>query len=223
MSAQMERTGLLWSWLLWWPIPRPDQALFAEAFATSLACGLAAAAALTLSARVNPNPRFRTALWATRRHFGAGYSLAQSLKKSGAWVEPGLLVALEAGEEYGRLVEELSSFARELEPGVTRLLHQAAGRRPEATRFAAALARLLRDHRLCLELVEVAGRLAAPRDRGFASVMRTVVTEMENGEPFLGALRRQPRYFDTFYCGLLEVAESREDLQAALERLGRGT
>jgi type II secretory pathway component PulF len=207
--------------LLWWPIRRSDQAIFAEAFGEAIHAGIEITAAITLAARVQPNWRFRNALTWMRRLTCEGQPLEVSLVNSGARVDPRLLAALQVGEAHGCLAEELFAFARDICSGATERLRQAVGRRPEATRFAAALARLLRERGLTLDVVESAGRIASAGSTAFAAIVRAIIVDMENATPFVNALRRHPIYFDLLYCDLLEAAKSRPQVRDCLERLGQ--
>src|SRR4051794_8427012 len=91
----------------------------------------------------------------------SGYPLAAALTKTEASVRPGLLAALRVGEEHDGLVAELSAFARRTRRFTASKFLRAIGRSPEAREFAAALARLLRDHRLTVREVRAAGQVAA--------------------------------------------------------------
>jgi type II secretory pathway component PulF len=211
-----------WSWrsLFSWPIGRSSQALFAQAFAEALDVGIEVTTAIALAAEVNPGSRLRRVLAEMRLHTRSGYGLAAALAKTRARVKPQLLAALEVGEEHGSLVEELFAFAHGLCPDAAQLLRQTVGRRAEATRFAAALARLLREHGLTVQTVMAAGNLAAAGNNDFRQVIQALVEDMESGGNFTDALRQHPSYFDPLYCGFLEAADSRQQVRACLERLG---
>ncbi len=195
--------------------------LFAETLAQAISAHLEVSSALALASQVNPSLRLRRAIMEIRGHFRAGYALASSARKTGVRLLPGLLSAFESGETHGCLAEELAAFARSLHPDPRRALCQAMRRSAEAERFAAALARLLRDRRLTLDVVESAGRVAAAGNQHFRKVVEQVLDDLESGYGLAEALQRCPRYFDPFYCKLLEAAASREHLRLCLERLGR--
>ena len=220
MGSRLRAAALRPSWR-WWPICRFAQSVFAEAFRQALAEGFAVGLALGLAVEVNPCPRFRRALRVMGSQLSAGDPLAGSLRTTGAWVDRGLLAALEVGEEYGCLGEELAAFARRDRGFSVDRYRRAIGRRPEATRFAAALARLLRDHGLTARVVHAAGLVSAVPRRRFAKVADAIAGEMTDGTPFLDLLGRHSTYFDPLFRGFLAAAESREEMRACLERLGR--
>jgi type II secretory pathway component PulF len=207
--------------LRWWPVSRASQVLFAEAMGQAVAAGLDIGEAIDLAAKVNPSLPLRRALREMQANACSGYSLATSLELTGVWVGAGLFAALEIGEEQGCLAEELFAFARRLHPDPPAALQRATGRRPEATRFAAALARLLGERSLTLDVVEAAGRVAAAGNRAFLGAVGQVMKDMENGGTLAEALRRHPGYFDPLYCRLVEAAQTREQVRLNLERLGR--
>jgi len=218
-SANNKNSGL-WKLLLCWPVRRKTQLLFAESLAEALTAGIEVTKAISLAARVNPSWRFRHALKQMRQDVSAGYRLEVSLARSGARVMPQLLAALRVGEEHGKLAEELFACARTVSPQAAHWLRQAVGRREEATRFAAALARLLRDEGLTRRIIADAGNVAAAGSRRFQKVIGEIVAEMDRGGGFAEALAHHPRYFDRLYCGLLQSADSRSRLRLCLERLG---
>lgn len=209
------------SWLRVWPVRQSAQVLFAEALSQSLRAGLEISEAIVLAARVNPSLRFRTALREMAGHARAGYSLEAALARTGVRGCEGLLAALQVGEEQGDLAGELAAFARRLDPRADDRLSRAAGRSPEAVRFAAALARLLRDRSLTLRVVEDAGRLAAAGRRSFQAAVAGLVSDMRGGMPFAEALGQRHDYFDPLFCQFVHAAEGRDQLRAVLERLGR--
>lgn len=208
-----------WAWLYWWPVRRADQALFAEALNQALTAELEISAAVRLAGAAMPGRRFRAAVLEMAANCRIGYSLTQSLARTGVAVGRELLAALTVGEERGDLPGALAAFARRRE-GVSRRLAAAVGRGPEVTRFAAALARLLREHRLTVRLVEDAGRLAAGDGSAFAKVVERVAEEMRNGDSFSKALARQPRTFDPLFCALVGGPNQRDRLRLVLARLG---
>jgi type II secretory pathway component PulF len=203
-----------------WPIRLSDQAVFAEAFRHGLERGLPADRAVALAAEVNRCRRLRRALARMATGVRSGYSLETALSRTGAGVSPGLLAALRVGEELGCLGEELSAFAARHRSASPARFLRAIGRSPEATRFAAALARLLREHRLTVRVVRAAGLIAGAGGGSFSRAVDDIARRMENGGPFVDALRRHPAHFDALYCGLLDAAESRDEMRACLERLG---
>jgi type II secretory pathway component PulF len=209
-----------WAWLYWWPIRRADQALFAEALSQALAAGLDVASAVWVAARATPGQRFRAALQEMITHIRSGVTLAESLRRTGVGVTGELLAALAVGEERGDLPGSLSGFARRCGGDPGRRLAIAVGRRPEATHFAAALARLLRDQRLTVGLVEDAARLAAGERSAFADAVGRVAEEMRSGETLSLALSRQRRFFDPFFCALVGAPDGRDQLRTVLIRLG---
>jgi type IV pilus assembly protein PilC len=133
---------------------------------------------------------------------------------------PQLLAALRVGEAHGKLAEELFALTRAVSSRAAHWLRQAVGRREEATRFAGALARLLRDEGVTVRVVAAAGSIAGGGNPRFEVAVRGIVAEMESGADLAAALKYQPRYFDRLYCGLLEAADSRARLRACLEHLG---
>jgi type II secretory pathway component PulF len=155
-----------------------------------------------------------------RQDVRAGYRLEISLTRSGARTAPALLAALRVGEGHGNLAEEMFAVARTLTPRAPRRLRKAVGRSVEATRFAAALARLLREEGLTEKVVASAGNVAAAGSRRFRHVVAAIVADMDSGRSFAEALSRYPRYFDPLYCGILAAADSRSRLRLCLERLG---
>ena len=203
----------------WWPISAADQLLFAEAFSQALAAGIDVSEAAVLAATVNPSPRFREALLEMTRSCRSGHCLEESLVKTGVRVKEGLLAALQVGEDQGSLGAELAAFARQLDPRAEARLLRTIGRSAEAIRFAGALARLLGDHRMTLEIVADAGRIAAGGNRSFRVAVEQMVEEMRNGESFPGVLERQPRWFDRLYCRSIRAATGREGMRSALKRL----
>ena len=203
-----------------WPVPRVAQAIFAEAFRQGLVEGLTVDRAVWLAAEVNPCRRFRCALRQMATNVRSGYPLEAALAKTGASVRPGLRTALGVGEEHDCLVAELSAFAGRTRRFTASKFLRAIGRSPEASEFAAALARLLREHRLTVREVRAAGQVAADGRGRFVRVFEEVARRMEDGESLVDALGRYPAHFDGLYCGFLESARSREELKACLERLG---
>jgi len=222
MRSVHDRHSGLWKLLLCWPIRRKDQLVFAESLAEALTAGIEVTKAIDLAAKVNPSRRFRHALRQVRQDVSAGYQLAVSLARSGARVMPELSAALKVGEGHGKLAEELFAYARTVNPQAAKWLRQAVGRRQEATRFAAALSRLLRDEGLTEDIVADAGSVAAAGSRRFLEVIGEIVAEMDRGGGFAEALSHHPRYFDRLYCGLLQAANSRSRLRLCLERLSAG-
>jgi len=140
--------------------------------------------------------------------------------KSGARVSDELLASLDVGEESGCLPERLSTFASWHDPEIAAFLARAVGRPPETTRFAAALAKLLIDHRLTLRLVRDAGSLVASDRSAFSKAIREVVSDMKEGATFVEALHRHPKSFDAFFCTLLRETNERGKLRSVLAMLG---
>jgi type II secretory pathway component PulF len=149
-----------------------------------------------------------------------GYTLAESLSRTGVTVGGELLAALAVGEERGDLPGSLAAFARRCEPRAGQRLAAAVGRRPEVTRFAAALARLLRDRPLTVRLIEDAARLAAGDGSAFASAVGRVAEGMRGGSPFPEALATEAGTFDPLFRALVAVPERRDHLRAVLARVG---
>src|SRR5437868_1968735 len=83
-----------------------------------------------------------------------------------------------------RRADQMPAFARRSDPRPGARLAAALGRPAEATRFAAALARLLAEHKLTVRLVEDAARLAAGAGSGFARIGGRVAEAMRNGATF---------------------------------------
>lgn len=209
-----------WAWFYWWPIRRVEQTLFAEALSQALAAGLDVGSAVCVVARAISRPRFRAALLEMASNVRSGSTMAESLRRTGVGVGGELLAAFAVGEERGDLPGSLAWFARRRGGDPGRRLAIAVRRRPEATRFAASLARLLRDQRLTVGLVEDAARLAAGDHSAFADAVRRVAEEMRNGETFAVALSHERRFFDLFFCTLLAAPTGRDQLRAVLARLG---
>lgn len=209
-----------WAWVYWWPVRLADQTVFAEALSQAIGAGLEVSAAVAVAAGVPASRRFRAALGEMARHCRVGYTLAQSLSRTGVAVGGELLAALAVGEERGDLAGSLAAFARRVKgaPGIR--LAAAVGRKPEAVRFAAALSRLLRDRRLTVHLIEDAGRLAAGDGSAFARAVGRVTEAMRNGVGFSEALAGEPGAFDPFFCALVGAPEGRDRLRAVLARLG---
>jgi len=209
--------GPLWSF---WPICRFDQSVFAETFRQALTEGLGVVDAAEIAAEVNQCWTFRRALKGFCSDLRAGYPLGASMRRSRGWVDRGLLAALEIGEEYGCLTDELLAFVRQDRWFTPTRYRKAIGRRTETANFAAALARLLREHSLTGSLVFAAGRLSGSRGDRFLRTLKYVVEDMEDrGRTFPDALRRHPRYFDVVFCQFLESKQSREEIRECLERL----
>lgn len=202
------------------PIRSRDQQVFALVLAQSLTEGLDIDRGLTLAADVASSRRFWQILEEMRWQFRSGLPLDESLRRTGAWVDPALPVALRVGMEQGNLTEELSAYGRRGRLRDPAAFAHAVGRSPEAMRFAEALARLLSDRRLTVPLIRDAGRLASARSRRFARVVEQIAMKMEDGDSLVDCLRRQPADFDPLYCAFLDTAESREALRACLGRLG---
>jgi hypothetical protein len=215
-SLQAMRTGPWWSF---WPICRLDQSVFAETFRAGMTEGLAVADAVEVALAVNRCVTFRLALIRFCSEVRAGYPLGASMRRSGAWVDPGLLAALEIGQEYDCLNDELLAFVRRDRWFTPALYCKAIGRRPETVNFAAALSRLLREHSLTGRLVLAAGRLSGSRGDRFLRVVEEVVEDMEDGLTFTDALSRHPRYFDVVFCRFLESKQSRDEIRECLARL----
>ncbi len=203
-------------WFL--PIDRFDQAVFAEAFRQALVAGFATPRAIELAAEVNPCPCFRRALGHMHAGVREGRRLGESLTRSRAWVSRALPDALEVGEEFGCLTEAMSAFVRQVRTFTGRRFRKAIGRRPEAARFAAALATLLRDHRLNPKVIRAAVLLSGG-GRRFVASTHGVARALEDGDPFVTALERYPRNFDRLFCAFLERAESRDEVRECLRRL----
>ncbi len=154
-------------------------------------------------------------------HVRSGYPLGTALERTGAGVQPGLIACLRVGEERGCLVEELESFARRTARFTMRKYHRAIGRRPEAVDFAAALARLLRDHHLTVRAIRDAGQLSTDGRGRFSGIIEDVARRVEDGRStFPNALAQHPRHFDGLFRGFLESASSRDEMRRCLERLG---
>jgi hypothetical protein len=125
---------------------RDDQLVFTEALSQVLAAGVEVSRAVAAAAV--RSPRLREALRGMAIDCRRGYTLAESLSRTGAAAGDELLAALAVGEERGDLPESLAAFARRCDPRPGPRLAAAVGRPAEVTRFAAALARLLRDRPL---------------------------------------------------------------------------
>lgn len=200
------------------PVSRFYQVVFAEAFRQTLTEGFPLPRAIELAAEVNSCPWFRRALVLMRSGVCTGHSLAWSLQASGAWVGRALPAALEVGEEFGCLPDALAAFVRQAPRFSGPRFRRAVGRRPACTRFAVALARLLRDHPLTYQVVRAAGELSGG-SRRFVANVHAIAGAMENGVPFAMALGRFPRDFDTLFRAFLDRMECREEMAACLERL----
>jgi type II secretory pathway component PulF len=208
-----------WAWLYWWPVSRADQMLFAEALSQAFRGGIEVSRAVRVAADAVQSSRFRAALREMAADCRVGYSLAESLSRTKVSVGVELLAALAVGEERGDLADSLSAYARSCDPHAPLRLAAALGRHPEVTRFAAALARLLRDRRLTVYLIEDAGRLAAGDGSTFATTAKRVADAMRAGSSFAEALASEPRTFDPLFCSLVAAPDDREKLRAVLARL----
>jgi type II secretory pathway component PulF len=197
--------------------------LFAEALSQALAAGVDVSGAVAVAARATPSRRFRAALREMAANCRVGYTLADSLSRTGAAVGGELLAALDVGEERGDLPGSLAVFACQCGPRPGARLAAAVGQRPEATRFAAALARLLGDRRLTVGLVEEAARLAAGDGSAFAAAAERVVAAMRDGATFPQALARESGSFDPLFCALVGAPDGRDGLRAVLARLGEAS
>lgn len=204
-----------------WPIRGRDQALFAEALSQALSAGIEISAAVAVAANANPSFRFKQALGEMASHCRAGYSIEASLKKTGAIVADALLSALRIGEYHGCLARNLSVFAHRTIPRVEEQLARAVGRPPEATRFAAALADLLTDRRLTTDLIQDAAALAAEKHSTFRRIIKRVVVDIKNGEPFAQAIQGHVNGFDSLFCELVAATSRRQELRAVLMLLGK--
>lgn len=207
-------------WLSWWPVRRADQVLFAEALSQALAAGVDPSGAVAAAAGAVRTQRFRAALNEMAANCRRGYTLAESLSRTGAAVRGELLAALTVGEERGDLAGSLAEFARQCDPRASQRLAAAVGRRPEVTRFAAALARLLRDRPLTVRLIEDAARLAAGDGSAFATAVGRVAEAMRGGTPFPDALADEPGTFDPLFRTLVDAPDGRDGLRAVLARVG---
>ncbi|MDB5388615.1 MAG: hypothetical protein JWM11_4261 [Planctomycetaceae bacterium] len=206
----------------WWPIRQSDQVLFAEALSQLLETDVELSHAIRAAAAANPSRRFRSALREMARDCRAGYGLEESLSRTGATVSSELLAALGVGEQRACLPEQLALFAKRYDPKSGTRLAAAALRPPEVARFAGALAGLLADQRLTVDLVEDAGRLAAGGNTWFQGVISRVATAMRNqGKSLAKALATERGTFDPLFCLLVESSDSRDKLCAILTRLGR--
>lgn len=213
-------TQFLWTWLRWLPIRHVHQVVFAESLSQALLAGLPTDKAIRLAADVNPGRRFRGALREMSHYLRTGYDLEECLLKTGVRVRKELLAALRVGEERGCLAEQLSAYARRYAPHPEDLLASALGRRAEVTRFARALAILMKERGLTVGLVEEAGELAAGAGSSFVTVARRVAQTMTNGCPFSEALQMESKTFDLLFCRLVAAADHRDKLIAVLSRLG---
>jgi type II secretory pathway component PulF len=200
------------------PIDRFEQSVFAEAFREALAAGFAVPRAIELAAGVNPCPCFRHALFHMYAGVCDGQPLADSLKRSRAWVGRALPDALQFGEELGCLDEAMARFVRQDRAFTGARFRKAIGRSPEAVSFASTLATLLRDRHLDPKVVHAAGRMAGG-GRRFVSSIDAVARSMYDGEDLAAALGQYPRHFDRLFCASLARADSREEMRACLERL----
>jgi type II secretory pathway component PulF len=209
-----------WAWLYWWPVRRSDQMLFAETLSQALAAGVHTSGAVWAAAAVVRSRRFRTALREAAADCRRGYTLAAGLSRTGVAVGGELLATLAVGEERGDLPESLAAFARRCDPRAGSRLAAAVGRRAEVTRFAAALARLLRDRPLTVGLIEDAARLAAGDGSAFAAAVGRVAEEMRGGVPFPEALAGEAGLFDPLFCALVAAPDGRDRLLVVLARLG---
>jgi len=210
-------------WLSRWPICLTDQVIFAEALSQALAAGLDPIGAINAAAGVVRSPRFRAALGEMAANCERGYTLAESLSRTKVFVDGELLAALAVGEERGDLPGWLAAFARRHEPRPGRRLAASVGRRPEVTRFAAALARLLKDRPLTVPLIEDAARLAAGEGSPFALAVGRLAEAMCEGVAFSEALATEESMFDPFFCALVAVPEQRGQLRAVLARVGEAS
>ncbi|MDR3639385.1 MAG: type II secretion system F family protein [Isosphaeraceae bacterium] len=201
------------------PIRRFHQSVFAAVFRQALVEGLAVVDAVELAARVNPSRTLRQALAVMSDRLRAGYPLSGSLAASRAWVDRGLLAALDVGDEYGDLADELKAFVQHDRFFSAARFRRAIGRRPESVRFAAALARLLHEHHLTGPLVCAAGRVSGTRGGRFMRMVKTVSANIDGGNSLAECLKRHPAYFDAVFCRFVELPQSREDMRARLERL----
>jgi type II secretory pathway component PulF len=208
-----------------------DQVLFAEALSQLLNVGVEISRSLLVAAAANPSRRFRAAIREMTRDSRAGYSLEESLSRTGAEVSEELLTVFAVGEKRNCLPQRLVEFANRYDPKSGCHLAAAVGRSPQVTRFAAALSELLSKHRMTVDLVSDAGRIAAGNSRWFARVMARVVKEMQNGSSLAGAMMSERRTlwteltkyrtFDPLFCLLVETPNNRDDLRTILARLGR--
>jgi type II secretory pathway component PulF len=208
-----------WSYLYWLPIRQFDQMLFAEAFSQGLAAGLAVSNAVAVAAYAVRSRRFRAALREMAGNCRIGYSLETSLTRTRVAVGGGLLAALRVGQDQGCLIEQLSAFARRCDPHSAHRLGVAVGRRDDVRHFAAALAGLLVDRRLTIELIQDAAEAAAGKKSRLAAAAERVCEEMSGGAGFDEALRREPRTFDPLFGALLSAADRHDRLRMVLLKL----
>lgn len=82
-----------------------------------------------------------------------------------------------------------------------------------------ALAGLLEVHRLTPDLLVDAARLADGESSRLVNSVRQVAADLEDGLTLAEALRRQPSYFDHFFCRLIDSPENRAVLRRTLRRL----
>ena len=112
--------------------------------------------------------------------------------------------------------------ARRMAPDPAAVFVRIVGRRRETCDFAGALGRLLQERALTVELIEAAGELGAAGNRQFSQAIRDIADAIShNGQSLSEALRSHPNYFDSFFCGLLATADTREQLRNRLLLLSR--
>ena len=197
--------------------------LLAEILAQGISGGLEIGATLAVAAEVHPSRRVREALKGMRRDVLSGFPLEKSLRATGLRVDAALLAALRVGETRGCLAQELVQFARRLHPDPAAAVARAVGRSREATRFAAALARLLRDRPLNLPVLREAAEIAAEGNSRFLEALRDVEERVQGrGRSLTDSLGHHPRYFDRLYIALLDAAETRRQTRQCFEMLGKG-
>lgn len=220
--AQSAKRGFLHSLIVLWPVSRKDQMLVAEILAQGIAGGMEIGTTLAVAAEVHPSRRVRDALKTMRGHVMSGFPLEKSLSATGLRVDAALPAALRVGQARGCLAQELSQFARRLHADPVAAVTRAVGRSREATRFAAALARLTREHPLNLPVIREAGEIAAEGNGRFLEALRDIENRMQGyGRSLTDSLSRHPRYFDRLYIALLQAAETRRQTRQCFEMLGR--
>jgi type II secretory pathway component PulF len=193
--------------------------MVAECIGQSLAAGLNEVESFRLASRVFRSRRVGICLRDAAFAIENGQCVHAAFKKAKPRVSANLLEAMRVGEERGQLGVELRAIARRLSHRVCQQQERWAGRSKEAIQFAGALSRLVKDHRLTVNAVDDAAKIAAAGGERFLAVMASVIKGMEDGDSLAQNLRQFPRDFDPMFIQFVDVASNRAALRVNLNML----
>lgn len=200
------------------PIRDDHEVLFAEALSQTLFCGMEISSAISVAADTSRSSRFRYGLHEMAGYCRQGNSLLRSLAKTKMRTTKQFQAAVDVGESRGCLANELSAFARSRDPQSAIRLAMSVGRSDDVTRFMNALARLLIDHRLTIDMLADAARVAAGAGSHFEFVVAKIIEDMKDGRSISEAMQRQSDAFDSFLRSLIKASPGRDVLRKTLAR-----